>query len=51
MISKFVGYLSQLVTSMTAGGMSTLMWIVLASTGIGLFMLVFRFVKAFNIFS
>ena len=50
MISGFVHFLQGLVSG-TGFGMGTLFFVTAACTGIGLFMVLFKFIKSFNIFN
>lgn len=49
MISGFIDFLRQFSDS--ANSFGYLMFILVASTGIGMFFMIFRFIKSFNIFN
>lgn len=52
MISGFIDFLTGLlIGTSSASGMSTLMFIILVCTGLGIIFILFRFIKSFNIFN
>ena len=50
MIQGFIHYLMSMMHGMSFG-FGTAFYIILATTGLGLFFMIFRFIKGFNIFN
>lgn len=54
MISGFIHFLQSVLNGSINGslnGMHAILLVIAASTGIGLFFMIFRFIKSFNIFN
>lgn len=50
MIGGFINFLQRAIQG-TGFGFGTLVYIIGAATGLGLFFMIFRFIKGFNIFN